>query len=93
MSTSLIEFSCPSCASRTPTTLEWASEYGVTCEACFEKIPLDAVELGQGLAAINLAWSEVDLVVRDLRGPLSPASVAAGSLNNASRIGLPLQRP
>ena len=75
--TSLIEFSCRSCAQRTPTTLEWASEYGVTCEGCFEKIPLDVVELGQSLAAINMAWDEVDSVARDLRRPLTPASAAA----------------
>ena len=42
--TSLIEFSCPSCAYRTPTTFEWASEYGVIQFGSVAFAPLDLAD-------------------------------------------------
>ena len=69
--TSLFKVSCPTCAHGTPTTLDWLSEHGVICEGCFQSIAVNATELGRGLAAINLAWDEVDSVARDLRRPMS----------------------
>ena len=69
---SLISFFCFECDARTATTYDWLAEHGVTCEHCYEKIPVDAEELGRGLAAIDLAWGEVDTVVQELNRSLPP---------------------
>ena len=69
---SLISFFCFECDRRTSTPYDWLVEHGVTCEQCYEKIPVDVEELGRGLAAIDLAWGEVDTVVQELNRPLPP---------------------
>ena len=69
---SLISFFCFECAYRTSTTYEWLAEHGVTCEQCYRNIPVDAEELGRGLAAIDPAWGEVSAVAEELARPLAP---------------------
>jgi hypothetical protein len=66
--TSLLKISCPTCAHDTLTTFDWLAEHGVVCEQCFQRIAIDAAELGHGFAAIELAWAEVDAAARDLSG-------------------------
>ena len=68
----LISFFCFECDARTATTYDWLAEHGVTCEQCYETIPVDADELGRGLVAIDLAWAEVSAVVEELARPLAP---------------------
>jgi hypothetical protein len=57
--------------------MAWLADHGLICEGCYRSVPLNAAELGWGLAMIESFLGEIDDTILILKRPLAGSTAPA----------------